>query len=261
MKNLSNKSFMFKNCNSLVELSIENYNKYLSNISFDDVIGNIGDEIYYENKESENLLNNMIDSNSNENLLYRNCNDLSLSNYSEVLNKKSTDDDKKILIDYQKIIIKNSKENFIILNGLFENCTSLTLITNISIWDFNNILDMRLMFKNCKSLFSLPSDISKWNTENVTDMSELFFNCKSLSSLPDISKWDTKNVSDMNLMFSKCSSLLSFPDISKWKTNNLIYMQGIFEKCSSIVALPDISTWNTKKVSNMIRFFIDALHY
>ena len=68
MKNLSNKSFMFKNCNSLVELSIENYNKYLSNISFDDVIGNIGDEIYYENKESENLLNNMVDSNSNENL-------------------------------------------------------------------------------------------------------------------------------------------------------------------------------------------------
>ena len=52
------------------------------------------------------------------------------------------------------------------------------------------------MFNNCSSLLSLP-DISKWNTNNVTDMSFMFVNCSSLSSLPDISKWNTNNVTDV----------------------------------------------------------------
>ena len=62
------------------------------------------------------------------------------------------------------------------------------------------------MFNNCSSLSSLP-DISKWNTNNVTDMSYLFYNCSLLSSLPDISKWNTNNVIDMNCLFFNCSLL------------------------------------------------------
>ena len=43
------------------------------------------------------------------------------------------------------------------------------------------------MFDECYSLSSL-SDISKLNTSNVTDMSYMFIGCHSLLSLPDISK-------------------------------------------------------------------------
>ena len=35
------------------------------------------------------------------------------------------------------------------------------------------------MFDNCSSLSSLP-DISKWNTNKVIDMKEMFKNCFSL---------------------------------------------------------------------------------
>ena len=64
------------------------------------------------------------------------------------------------------------------------------------------------MFNNCSSLSSLP-DISKWNTNNCTNMSEMFYGCSSLFSLPDISKWNTKNVYSMNRMFDGCSLLSS----------------------------------------------------
>ena len=76
------------------------------------------------------------------------------------------------------------------------------------------------MFNNCSSLLSLP-DISKWNTDNVTSMTSMFNNCLSLSSLPDISKWNIDNVEDMSWMFHDCSSLLIIPNFSKFERNSL----------------------------------------
>jgi len=94
----------------------------------------------------------------------------------------------------------------------------------------NNVTKMSNMFEGCSSLSSLP-DISKWNTNNVKYMHGMFDGCKSLSSLPDISKWNTNNVKYMHGMFSGCSSLLSLPDISKWNTNNVINMSSMFIVC------------------------------
>ena len=45
------------------------------------------------------------------------------------------------------------------------------------------------MFDGCSSLLSLP-DISKRNTNNITNMNAMFARCFSLSPLPDISKWN-----------------------------------------------------------------------
>ena len=63
------------------------------------------------------------------------------------------------------------------------------------------------MFNWCSSLSSLP-DISKWNTNNVINMSNMFYGCSSLSSLPDISNWNTNNVNDMSGMFYNCSNTI-----------------------------------------------------
>ena len=59
--------------------------------------------------------------------------------------------------------------------------------------EYKNVINMALIFEECSSLSKIL-DISKWNTENATDMNELFYKCTSLTSLPDISKWNTKNV-------------------------------------------------------------------
>ena len=46
---------------------------------------------------------------------------------------------------------------------------------------------MSYLFNGCTSLSSLP-DISQWNTNNVTNMICIFNGYESLSSFPNISK-------------------------------------------------------------------------
>jgi len=70
---------------------------------------------------------------------------------------------------------------------------------------------MSFMFNYCSSLSFLP-DISKWNTNNATDNSYMFNYCKSLF-LPDISKWNVYNVTKISFMFNYYISLSSLPDI------------------------------------------------
>ena len=116
------------------------------------------------------------------------------------------------------------------------------------------------IFENCSSLISLP-DISKWNTINVTDLSKMFYNCSSLTILPDISKWNTKNVTDISKMFYNCSSLISLPDITKWNINNVKKMKNMFYNCISIPALKDFSEWNPNKENVKIKKALKDLSF
>ena len=50
----------------------------------------------------------------------------------------------------------------------------------------SNFTNMSDMFNQCSSLSSLP-DISEWDTYNVTEMKYLFYKYSSLSYLTDIS--------------------------------------------------------------------------
>ena len=50
---------------------------------------------------------------------------------------------------------------------------------------------MREMFNNCSSLSSLP-DISKWNTNNVINMNYIFDNCILLLNITNLQKNNDK---------------------------------------------------------------------
>ena len=73
-------------------------------------------------------------------------------------------------------------------------------VLKIKLKGIENVTSLNGMFNGCSSLLSL-TDISKWNTNNISDMSNMFYGCLSLSSLPDISKWNTSKVTNMNSMF------------------------------------------------------------
>ena len=137
-------------------------------------------------------------------------------------------------------------DNIIVVNSMFQSCSSLIALPDISKWNTNNLENMNKIFYQCSSLISLP-DISKWNTNNVYDMSKLFYGCSSLESLPDISKWNTNRVLTMCELFCECSSLTNLPDLSKWRIDNVMSISCLFSECHSLISLPDISKWNTKK--------------
>ena len=96
------------------------------------------------------------------------------------------------------------------------------------------------MFEGCSSLKSLP-DISKFHTNKAVSLTSMFEGCSSLKTLPDISMWDTSNVSYMKKMFKGCSSLESLPDISKWDIVSLKDKEtfGMFEGCAESLNIPE----------------------
>jgi len=110
----------------------------------------------------------------------------------------------------------------------------------------NKITNMTNMFKDCKSLYSIP-DISNLNTSNITKMEGIFENCESLSYISGLLEWDVSLVTDMSKMFYNCKSLSYLEDISKWNASKIIDIGGIFHNCISLSFLPNIIEWKIPK--------------
>jgi len=147
--------------------------------------------------------------------------------------------------------ISNLNTNYVTnMSYMFNNCSSLICLPDFLDWNTSNVTDMSMMFGECSSLLELP-DISGWDISKVTSLHGLFCSCKSLKSFPDISNWNTINVSNISIMFGGCSSLKSLPDISKWKVDNITLIIGIFCEMNSLISLPDISKWNVSKIISM----------
>ena len=275
-KIIYNKSYMFKDCDSLMEFNKINY----TDKEYCSIIINIYEE--------ESLFDYINESTYSENTLEKTLNEIhDFPNYSSI--KAESQNYLKYTtipnISNNLSFIQNDKDGKYILTGMFYNCFSLISVSGINNWDYavkyeiirsrylcicggdnkyikyewknNNISDMSGIFYNCSSLKSLP-DISDWDTNNITNMSTIFYNCSSLISLPDISEWNTERLINMGGIFSGCSSLKSLPDISKWSTNKVTNLSAIFYNCSSLISLPDISKWNTRNVNYMSGIFYNC---
>ena len=223
-KNIHNKSYMFKDCVSLMNLSICDFEDTLESIEEDIIIDN--EEESTDNTNSNKIIDDffLVD----ENDIYGQSNEptINISNISMY----SFENSNVSTINSIKKDFKSQHYNSN-LKSMFCNCISLGYLPDIlSDWNTDEATDMNCLFYNCISLISLP-DISKWNIQNVNDIGYMFMNCVLLKSLPDISRWNTINVNDMSFMFKNCLSLESFPDISKWNTSNATDMSFMFQDC------------------------------
>ena len=243
-KYIFNKNCMFKNCESLSGISINNNSDYEqiednsifernNDFNLEDITLNVADTELYKDQYYYSFIS-----------------DVTCSDFGDYYNATS------FIGNYYKEIPDSNTYNA--FDRMFYKCDTLTHFSGLSHLFSQRIFSLSQMFYNCKSLSSLPN-ISKWNTDNVTDMSFLFYNCSSLYSLPDISNWNTDNVINLNSMFLNCISLKSLPDISRWNTNNVKNMSKLFFNCSALNLLPDISRWDTSNVLDMSYMFFKCL--
>ena len=117
-----------------------------------------------------------------------------------------------------KCYIVNNGKKYPLKNYFSGNSKSKNIV--IHLIEINKITKLQRMFEGCSSLESLP-DISKWNTNNVTNMSYLFYNRSSLESLPDISKWNTYNVKIKNAVI--CSFYAAHHEIKQRENSHELY--------------------------------------
>ena len=214
--------------------------------------------LFVKNNEKKcYIIHNNIKFNLTENFnikdIKENTFEIKLINIKNITNMSFMFNECSSLISIKDISNWNTS-NITDMSYLFNECSSLSYFSGISEWDTKNVINISYLFSSCAHLEKLP-DISKWDTSSVISMSNLFDGCSSLKEIPDISKWNTNNVKDMSNIFNNCSSLEKLPDISKWNTSNAIAMSNLFNGCSSLKVIPDISKWNTNKVKDMSNMF------
>ena len=154
-KNLYNKSYMFKDCKSLLELKINNNLEYIEdNENFD--INN------YELENNENNINCWEDEETNLNKSFEFYGDNGIDEYNNTyINNIST------IKTYNE---ENNKDSL------------LTYLESFKL-EYNYV-NLKYMFYNCSSLSSLP-DISNWNTSNLKNKNDMFSGCNKSLKIPN----------------------------------------------------------------------------
>ena len=146
-----NKSFMFKDCISLLkfsEINTENNDDKNTEIT--------------NNSEEENLIDDYFEHLPSDNTLMENLEDIeSLVIYSPISSLKKNDTNTSTILKIYKHFkeIPNASNKSMYFTGMFSNCTSLISLSGLSNWNMEDAMDISGMFFNCKSLINLP-DIS-----------------------------------------------------------------------------------------------------
>jgi surface protein len=181
------------------------------------------------------------------------CNNLSLSNVTDILNLSGTTD----------------------LSNMFYETYNLTNIPYINSWDTSLVTNMSNMFyatsfnqdiggwvtsgvTNMGGMFqSTPfnQDIGNWDVSSVINTSNMFNNALSFNNggSPSISGWTTSSVTDMSFMFS--SSPFNQP-IGNWDVSNVTNMGSMFYFTTSFNQ--DIGNWNVGNVIDMSLMFLNT---
>ena len=126
------------------------------------------------------------------------------------------------------VIYKWNSSNFITMERLFSDCSSLILAPDISEWKAYNTTNMKFMFEKCSSLYSIP-DMSlafgNKNTMNYLFNSEIY-NLKNINDkiAKSFEKYKEKNKLDKNFVISPLYELSKTP----YKTDKKVEKIKIF---------------------------------
>ncbi len=207
--NVTDMSYMFYNCSSLVSLDLSNFDT--SNVT-------IMVEMFSDCMRLTTL-------------------DLSSFDTSKVTNMSDMFFECSSLTTLDLSNFNTS--NVTSMAGIFSYCDNLTNI-KLSNFNTNNVTDMSSMFFGCESLKDL--NIRNFETSNVTDMSYMFGNCTSLTTL-DVSNFNTSNVTDMIYMFHGCSNLATL-DISGFHISKTTNVGNMFLQCKDelVIKVKDSAT-------------------
>ena len=141
------------------------------------------------------------------------------------------------------------------LKGMFQGCTRLSQISNLTSMKTTNILSMREMFSGCSALRSI--DLGSFEVQKVTDMASMFLNCSTLESIVYPRSYNTSNVTDMSRMYEGCYSLRDI-DMGSFNTANVTDLSAMFKNCRTITSV-GMNSFNVQKVSDMREMFSGCL--
>jgi surface protein len=160
-------------------------------------------------------------------------------------------------------------------NAMFRNCTSLTTVNFINLWDVRLCTNMERMFEET----NFSNDIGAWDVSNVTNMEAMFrlspfnkpignwdvssvvnmegmFQINQLFNQP-IGDWDVSSVTTMEDMFT--NAIAFNQNIGGWDVSNVLNMESMFQNADAFNQ--PIGNWDVSSVTNMNNMFDDAISF
>ena len=179
---------------------------------------------------------------------------LKSSNYNLIINlNNNIYNNNSILLNTifeVKLIIKGEQINF---NHMFENNSSLILISNFNIFEIN-ITGTNYMFSGCSSLTILPFYLN-FNISNNKDLSNIFNGCPSLKFLPEFSS----NITNKNNLFTnRCNSLENSFEFDEMNTDKKSFFEDGFDENKNSEKFLN-KEFNEKKTEDNIDYFNSSL--
>ena len=144
----------------------------------------------------------------------------------------ATTEYEEILIEFNDIIPSNLNSLF-----LYSTMSSIKIITNNQIDNYDEISDFSNMFQNCTNLISI--DLSEYSFCNAGKFNNMFSGCYNLKyiSFPKNLSINCINYeSDFSEMFSDCNSLTSI-DLSGIPFNGINNITYIFSNCNNLESI------------------------
>jgi surface protein len=149
------------------------------------------------------------------------------------------------------------------LATMFGNCTSLTTINNINLWDTSTIQTTNLMFWNANSF---DDNISDWDISQVVNATNMFYNATSFNNGGDsgINNWDVSSLQNATGMFRNATSFEQ--PINNWNVINLTtapqFMLGKSTANYPASQLDDIfNSWSLLSVQSNVSINFGTINY
>lgn len=141
------------------------------------------------------------------------------------------------------------------MDSMFRGNISLEEL-DVSDWDVSSVTTFRSMFSsfygNRGDMPIKKLDMSKWYAPNVTDISYMFYGCAQLKEV-DFSSWQATKITTMGHTFSDCYGIEKI-NFTGMKTSELICLDATFNNCNVIESL-DLSMFDTSSVKEFTQTF------
>ena len=172
-------------------------NKYLYNLAtpFDIIIKDIKEQLFNNNKNKINYINNNIEYRNKINLIYDKKN-----NFYGWENRIFGSEFVKNNKDNIKLKINGRESNLVEEYNLKEGENNIELII------LNKLTNLEGMFCGVNSLKNIE-ELKYLNTKEVNNFSHMFYGCKSLSDIKSLQNWNVSKGNNFSGMFYECKSL------------------------------------------------------
>ena len=267
-KDLTNLSYMFKNCYSLKNIeelkflntsNVKDFSHMFSNHKMEKSSLFNSKEQYILLSDINPLKNWNVSKGISFDSMFRECSILSDIKALEKWDVSNCENFSNMFCSCDALTNINPLKYWNVSKGkkfsfMFFSCSLLSNLKPLENWDVSNGEEFLDMFLGCNSLSDIQP-LEKWNVSNGSNFYGLFYGCKLISDISPLKNWDVSNGNNFSKMFYNCESLSDISPLKNWDVSNGNNFSEMFSGCKLLSDINPLNNWNVSNGNNFSKMF------